>query len=112
MKNNWLKNWESNSDEKWEKNLKSELEAYLKKLDDMRSSIEYSNNKKLRVILKKIDEIYHTMKVQGFDYNEEEYEILRKEIAEVEYKIKEEDKEDKDSESWEDYKKEEEEEER
>ena len=91
MGTNWMEKWEKESDERWEKHLKKELEEYMTELAEIKTSIKPINNKELRKLLRKIADTYSTLKVQHFDYDAEEYNNILRELQEINYKILEED---------------------
>lgn len=100
--NNWMEKYERKKDEAREEELNIKLENLLDLLDEM-------NRDKDRIrIIEKILEIYDKLRIEACDYNENDYKAKKKELLNIRYKImKEKYMEDKESESWNEYRNEE-----
>ena len=104
MAGDWMSKWERDEDERWEKNLKEEIEQYIEMFDNIKGSVNPVDNLELKKVLEKIVDKYHIMKVHSMEYDEKQYNYFLKELEIVKYKLLEENhKNDKDAKSWEEY---------
>ena len=111
-KENWAMKSERLADERWEKELNSNLEINLNKLEEIKST-EYLDSRQLKKVLTQIVEIYETMRSELFEYDVEDYRKRKVELENLKYKMLQEEHESMpESKSWQDYKKEEERDER
>lgn len=96
--NNWIQKYEQIKDEKRENELKRELMQLLKKLDNA-----YTNKEKAKII-EQIIKIYEQLKIEAYEYDNKDYISKIKELKEIKYKLMEEKyQEEKESQSWNDY---------
>lgn len=97
-----MEKYERRNDEKRERELNTRLERLLVRLD------ESFNNRDRVKILKEIVEIYDELRIDACDYDERDFEAKKCELDRVRYEMMEKaHMEDKDSQSWNDYKSEE-----
>ena len=100
--NNWMEKFEKSKDEIRETELNTKLEKLLTLLDEA-----YDSKDRMKVIEKIID-VYNELKIDACDYDEKDFVAKKKELAEFRYTImKKNYMEEKESESWNEYKKEE-----
>ncbi|MBQ2938293.1 MAG: hypothetical protein IJE05_05405 [Clostridia bacterium] len=100
--NNWMEKYERKKDEEREEELNIKLESLLDFLD------EAYRDKDRVTIIERILRIYEELRIEACDYNEQDYKAKKKELLDIRYKImKKKHMEDKESESWNEYKKEE-----
>lgn len=100
--NNWMQKYEIEKEELREKNLNYELDKLLDSLDE-----QHKFEDRIKTI-EKILNIYHELKMNACDYDERDYIAKRKQLQQERYEImKLKYMEDKESQSWNDYKKEE-----
>lgn len=100
--NNWMEKYERKKDEEREEELNILLDSLLDLLDEV-----YKDKDRVKII-EKILKIYDELRIEACDYNENDYKAKKKELLDIRYKImKQNHMEDKESESWNEYKKEE-----
>ena len=99
---NWMEKYERRNDEKRERDLNARLSRLLDRLGEC-----FYNRDRVK-ILKEIVEVYDELRVDACDYDEKDFEAKKCELDRVRYEIMEKaHMEDKDSQSWNDYKSEE-----
>lgn len=99
---NWMEKYERRNDEKRERELNARLENLLVSLD------ESFDNKARVKILKEIVEVYDELRIDACDYDQRDFEAKKCELDRLRYEIMEKaHMEDKDSQSWNDYRSEE-----
>lgn len=100
--NNWMEKFEKSKDEQREQNLNTKLEMLLDLLDET-----YKDEDKIKV-LERIVKVYEELKIDACNYDDKDYMAKKKELADIRYKLKEQEyKESIESQSWNDFKKEE-----
>lgn len=100
--NNWMERFEKKQDKIREDFLNNKLDS---KLD--LAYMEKDTNKVI-ILLSEALEIYETLKMEGFNYNEVEYLKLKSELNDLKYKeMEKRNRNTKESQSWEEFKKEE-----
>ena len=100
--NNWMEKYERTKDEEKEKKLNWELNKLLDILD------EQCRNQDKIVTIQRILNIYHELKMDVCDYDENDYNAKKELLQQVRYEIMELNyMTDKESQSWNDYKREE-----
>ena len=100
--NNWMEKYERKKDEERERELNRLLESLLDLLDEV-----YKDKDRIKII-ERILRIYDELRMEACDYNEIDYKAKKKELLDIRYRImKQKYMEDKESESWNEYKKEE-----
>lgn len=104
---NWFEKIEQNNDERRERELNYLLEGLLSKYERMENENIENENQKIKV-LDKIIEIYHTLKVELFEYDANDYLEKKKMLEDLRYKKMQKDHQNSsDFKSWEEYKEEE-----
>ncbi len=97
-----MEKYERRNDEKRERELNARLENLLVSLD------ESFDNKARVKILKEIVEVYDELRIDACDYDQRDFEAKKCELDRLRYEIMEKaHMEDKDSQSWNDYRSEE-----
>lgn len=105
----WMQKYENKEEKKYEDILNEKLNKLLNLVD---KSTEFMEEDMLDA-LKNIVELYETLKRSGYDFDEKDMILRKKQLAELRYRrLKQEHMESIDSESWEEYQNEENEEER
>lgn len=105
----WMQKYENKEEEINEDILNEKLNELLNLVEE---SSEYREDDMLNV-LKDIVELYAIIKRNGYDFDEKDMVLRKKQLAELRYRrLKQEHMESIDSESWEEYQNEENEEER
>lgn len=100
--NNWMEKYERKKDEARERELNAKLESLLELLDKV-----YINKDRVKII-EKILRIYEALRIDACDYDKNDYNKKKKELLDIRYKImKEKYMEDKESQSWNEYRDEE-----
>lgn len=100
--NNWMEKYEKRKDEIREKQLKCKLEKLLNLLDEQ---CKIENKEK---VIKEILDVYDELKIELCEYDENDYKAKKKQLEQIRYEIMRlKHIEDKESQSWNDYKKEE-----
>lgn len=100
--NNWMQKYEQTKDKQREKEQNRKLMQLLKILENAHT------NKEKAKIIKQIIEIYEELKREACEYDNEDYILKRKELKQIRYKLMEERyQEEKETQSWKDYKEEE-----
>lgn len=100
--NNWMEKYERKKDEARERELNVKLESLLELLDKV-----YINKDRVKII-EKILKIYEALRIEACDYDKNDYNEKKKEFLDIRYKImKEKYMEDKESQSWNEYRDEE-----
>lgn len=95
---NWMEKYERKNDEKRERELNLRLGKLLNLLDEA-----YRVNDRIK-LLKEIIEVYDELRIEAFDYDEKDFSDRKIELSKIRYKLMEKNhKEDKDSQSWNDY---------
>ena len=97
-----MEKYERKKDEARERELNCKLESLLNLLDEV-----YRNKDRVKII-EKILRIYDELRIEACDYDENDYNAKKKELLDIRYQImKEQYMEDKESESWNEYRNEE-----
>ena len=105
----WMQKYENKEDKKYEDILNEKLNKLLNLVDE---STKFREEDMLDA-LKNIVELCETLKRSGYDFDEKDMVLRKKQLAELRYRrLKQEHMESIDSESWEEYQNEENEEER
>lgn len=111
-KENWMQKLDRQRDEKLEAKLKRDLDSAFSELEDFLVNSSEADRTKLREKFEKIVDIYNNMRIEGLEYDEEDFKYYKERLEQL---IKEEpykklEKSFTDSEeyqSWEDFKAEE-----
>ena len=105
---NWMQKYENNK----EKTEEDTLQIQLTELIDLVDNAKYYEESKMIEALSKIIGLYEKQKESGLDFNEKDMILRKKQLAEIRYeKLKRENIESKESESWNEFEKDEEQEE-
>lgn len=111
-KENWMQKLDRQRDERLEAKLKKDLDSAFSELEDFLVNSSEADRTKLREKFEKIVDIYNNMRIEGLEYDEEDFKYYKERLEQL---IKEEpykklEKSFTDSEeyqSWEDFKAEE-----
>lgn len=95
---NWMEKYERRKDEQRERELNTKLEKLLNLLDEA-----YRDKDRVK-ILEEILKVYGELRTDACDYDEKDYMVKKKELAEIRYKMKrQEHMEQREAQSWKEY---------